>query len=165
LDTCRTADLFISHPGAFTGPIVAEKLNLPWLSVALAPESVFVCAYAPNSGLFPRAAAVVHQGGIGTLAEAMSAGVPSLIVPHIHDQHDNAFRAVKLGIARQESPASYRGPRAAAHLRSLLIEPEYRTRAAQVQAHVNQENGVERACAAIETMLNQGRPERKESPS
>ncbi len=86
------------------------------------PKSVFVCAYAPNSGLFPRAAAVVHHGGIGTLAEAMSAGVSSLIVPHIHDQHDNAFRAVKLGIARQESPASYSGPRAAAHIRSLLVE-------------------------------------------
>jgi UDP:flavonoid glycosyltransferase YjiC (YdhE family) len=126
---------------------------------------VFVCAYAPNAGLFPRAAAVVHQGGIGTLAEAMSAGIPSLIVPHIHDQHDNAFRATKLGIARQESRSRYTGQRAVAHLKALLTESRYRVEAKRVRSHVNRENGVERACAAIETMLEKssGRPmERQE---
>lgn len=116
-------------------------------------DSIFATAYAPHSALFPRAAAVVHQGGIGTLAEAMSAGVPSLIVPHVHDQPDNAFRAAKLGIARVESRARYNARRAAAHLRDLLTKPEYRARAVPISSHVNRENGQERACAAIEKAL------------
>ena len=49
---------------------------------------------------FPRAAAIVHQGGAGTLAQALRAGRPMLVVPHAHDQPDNAFRVVRLGVAR-----------------------------------------------------------------
>ncbi len=40
------------------------------------PDGVVAFDYAPFSGLFPRAAAVVHHGGIGTTALAMRSGVP-----------------------------------------------------------------------------------------
>ncbi|MGZ8197374.1 MAG: glycosyltransferase, partial [Burkholderiales bacterium] len=35
------------------------------------PRDVFATDYAPHSKVFPRAAAVVHQGGVGTLAQAL----------------------------------------------------------------------------------------------
>lgn len=53
--------------------------------------------YAPFESLMPRCRAVVHHGGIGTLAEALKAGLPQLIVPRAHDQFDNAARAERLG--------------------------------------------------------------------
>ena len=40
------------------------------------PENVLVCEYAPYSELLPRAAATVHQGGVGTTAQALAWGVP-----------------------------------------------------------------------------------------
>ena len=46
--------------------------------------------YAPYSGLFPRCSAIVHQGGVGTTAQAMRSGRPMLVVPFGFDQHDNA---------------------------------------------------------------------------
>lgn len=131
----------------------ADPRNYP---AGASSDSTFFTAYAPHAGLFPQAAAVVHQGGVSTLSEAMSAGLPMLIVPHLWDQHDNAFRAAKLGIARTESREKYQSPRVAAHLRALLEQPEYRASARRVKAHVDQENGVDRACAAIETTLAQG---------
>jgi UDP:flavonoid glycosyltransferase YjiC (YdhE family) len=56
------------------------------------PAGVIAVPYAPHAAVFPRAAVVVHQGGIGTTGEAMRAGRPMLVVPYSHDQPDHAAR-------------------------------------------------------------------------
>src|SRR5208337_76834 len=63
-------------------------------------ETICVAEYAPYSGLFPRAAMVVHQGGVGTTAQCLRAGKPMLIMPYSHDQPDNARRMQRLKVAR-----------------------------------------------------------------
>lgn len=63
------------------------------------PSSVMWQAHVPFTSLLPRAAAVVHHGGIGTTAEAFRAGTPQLIVPFAYDQFDNGLRAKRLGVA------------------------------------------------------------------
>ena len=63
------------------------------------PAGVIHVAYAPFSELLPQCAALVHHGGIGTTAQALAAGVPQLIVPFAHDQHDNAARVSGSGAA------------------------------------------------------------------
>jgi UDP:flavonoid glycosyltransferase YjiC (YdhE family) len=55
--------------------------------------------YAPYSRVMPRAAAIVHHAGIGTLAAVMRAGRPGIIVPFANDEFDNAARAQRLGIS------------------------------------------------------------------
>jgi UDP:flavonoid glycosyltransferase YjiC (YdhE family) len=70
--------------------------NLP----ASLPAGMLACGYAPFSKLFPRAAAIVHHGGIGTTGFAMRAGRPMLVVPFSHDNPDNAERLARLGVAR-----------------------------------------------------------------
>lgn len=60
------------------------------------PGSVIASKFAPFSKLFPRCAAVIHHGGIGTAAKALSAKVPQLIVPICFDQLDNAMRIKEL---------------------------------------------------------------------
>src|SRR5262249_58506190 len=64
------------------------------------PEGVAAFDYAPFSELFPRAAAVVHAGGIGTTGLAMRSGRPMLVVPHAHHQPHNAARLPRLRVAR-----------------------------------------------------------------
>lgn len=63
-------------------------------------EDVIAIPYAPFSLLFPRAAAIVHQGGVGTVQQALRAGVPQIVVPHLGDQYDNAARIVRMGCGR-----------------------------------------------------------------
>lgn len=53
--------------------------------------------FAPYRKLFARCAAVVHHGGVGTMAEALAAGKPQLILPISWDQFDNAIRVKELG--------------------------------------------------------------------
>lgn len=109
---------------------------------------------APHRALFPQAAAVVFHGGIGTLSQAMLAGVPSLIVPHAHDQPDNAMRAARLGIALVVRAHRYRADRAAGNLDRLLGEPAWRERATEVAERIQAEDGVGRACESIERVLD-----------
>ncbi|MEO8255922.1 MAG: glycosyltransferase [Acidobacteriota bacterium] len=108
---------------------------------------------APHQLLFPRASVVVHQGGIGTTAQGLRSGRPMLVVPHGHDQPDNAFRVTRLGVARTLSPSRYTADRVAGELKRLRQPEGYRTRAADVAAVVNRERGAEAAADAIEAML------------
>jgi UDP:flavonoid glycosyltransferase YjiC (YdhE family) len=110
--------------------------------------------YAPFSELFPRAAAVVHHGGIGTTGLAMRAGRPMLVMPCSWDQPDNAARVTRLGIGRSISRRGYTPARVAAELRHLLDDPSYSQRAAAVGECVRQEDGVRSACDALERLLS-----------
>ncbi|HEX3703463.1 MAG TPA: glycosyltransferase [Vicinamibacterales bacterium] len=116
------------------------------------PEILFVDR-APHQWLFPRASVVVHQGGIGTTAQALRSGRPMLVVPHSHDQPDNAFRVTNLGVARTLYPGRYQAARVARELQRLLDGEAYRERAAAVAAAVNRERGADAAADALEQLL------------
>ncbi len=118
------------------------------------PEGVVAFDYAPYSELLPRAAAVVHQGGIGTTAQGLRSGRPMLVVPFAHDQPDNADRAARLGVARVIPKARYNADRASKELGRILGEPSYGVRASEVAERTLAEDGVGTACAALEAMMD-----------
>jgi UDP:flavonoid glycosyltransferase YjiC (YdhE family) len=117
------------------------------------PEGVVAFDYAPFSELFPRAAAVVHHGGIGTTGLAMRTGCPMLVMPCAWDQPDNAERAARLGVARTIPPHRYTPARVTAELHRLLNDPAYARRASAVGAQVRQEDGVQVAYDALTELL------------
>ncbi|MGA9718543.1 MAG: glycosyltransferase [Acidobacteriaceae bacterium] len=114
--------------------------------------SMCVARYAPYSKLFPRASLVVHQGGVGTTAQAMQAGRPMLVMPYSHDQPDNARRMRRLGIAGVIRRQDYTAERAARRIRRLLGHPRFAERAAEVGERLRGENGLARTCDALETL-------------
>jgi UDP:flavonoid glycosyltransferase YjiC (YdhE family) len=116
-------------------------------------EEVLVAPYAPYSELFPRAAAVVHQGGAGTTAQALRAGTPMCVVPWGHDQPDNARRCVNLGVARVVPRNRYRAGRVAAELNRLLTDGAFRNASAHAAATIADEDGVARACEGLESAV------------
>ncbi|MCW5981608.1 MAG: glycosyltransferase [Bryobacteraceae bacterium] len=91
------------------------------------PGSIRSFSYVPFSLALPRAAALVHHGGIGTTAQAFAAGIPQLVVPYAHDQPDNAVRVERLGAGLTLLPAAYRTSTAARTLRRLLGSDEIRS--------------------------------------
>jgi rhamnosyltransferase subunit B len=117
-------------------------------------ENIRAFDYAPFSEIFPSAAAVVHQGGVGTTSQVLRAGVPHLIMPFSHDQPDNAARCVRLGVARTVSRDSYNAERAARELNGLLTDSNYKMKAREAKRIIDGENGVKTACDAIENVLN-----------
>jgi UDP:flavonoid glycosyltransferase YjiC (YdhE family) len=112
------------------------------------PAGVRAFPYLGYSAVFPHAAAVVHQAGIGTLAQAMRAGRPQLIVPVAFDQPDNAHRAAALGIARVVPFRKVTARRLASELAVVLEQSSYAREARTVAEALAKGDGA--ACAAEE---------------
>ncbi len=112
-------------------------------------DSIYVTDYAPYSELLPRAAATVHQGGIGTVAQALKAGRPTIVVPWAHDQPDNAARCRRLGLARTVRRDNYKWEVVARELDRLLGDARYASRAREMADRLAEEDGVSAACSAL----------------
>lgn len=117
------------------------------------PPRIAAFDYLPFSEIFPQAAAIVHQGGIGTTGQAMRAGRPMLVMPYSHDQPDNAARLKHLGVAQTIARDRYDARNAAAELGRLLNDPAYAARATEIGDRVRAEDGVRSACDEIEGLV------------
>ena len=116
------------------------------------PESICVAEYAPYSELFNRSAMVVHQGGVGTTAQCLRAGKPMLIMPFSHDQPDNGRRMLRLKVARVIQRGKYTPFRVARRLKAMLADPLLAKRADSVAKQLAREDGVRKACDALEEL-------------
>jgi UDP:flavonoid glycosyltransferase YjiC (YdhE family) len=121
------------------------------------PETICVAEYAPYSGLFSRAAMVVHQGGVGTTAQCLRAGKPMMIMPYSHDQPDNARRMRRLKVAKVIQRGNYTPLRVARKLKAMLAEPLFALRATLVARRLEHEDGVRTACDALEELYRNTR--------
>jgi rhamnosyltransferase subunit B len=117
------------------------------------PPELIAIDYARYSQIFPRAAAIVHQGGIGTTAQGLRSGRPTLIMPYSHDQPDNAARVERLGVSRTISRENYTVDRVVRELGMLLTEPIYAAKAEAIGRIVSTEDGVSVACETIVSKL------------
>ena len=120
------------------------------------PRGVGAFTYAPFSTVLPRGCATVHHGGVGTTAQAMRAGRPTVIVPFSHDQFDNAARAKRLGVS-----ATLRRKKATARslseaLRTVLDDPAVAARATSLGEALSQEDGAVTAAIALEEVVSTG---------
>ncbi|HEX4326260.1 MAG TPA: glycosyltransferase [Burkholderiales bacterium] len=152
----------VRDAGSFFEDSVAAALTLKRRALLLMGENVLKQAlppqmaafnYAPYSEVLPRAACVVHQGGIGTTAHALRAGVPQLVVPFAFDQPDNAARVQRLGCGRMILRRDYTAQRAARLLAALLGSPAPAQRAREIGRQLAAENGLGAACDAIEAAV------------
>jgi rhamnosyltransferase subunit B len=117
------------------------------------PDGVAAFEYAPYSEVLPRACVIVHHGGVGTTGQALRAGRPVLIVPHAHDQFDNAVRVARLGRGRVLPRPRYNTKTAVHELRNLLDDQSYAECATEVGKTVSQERGASVAADEIEKVL------------
>lgn len=129
------------------GVFLVGRTNLESYRAAFGSDQIYVTAYAPHSMLMPRGRATVHQGGVGTTAQALRAGRPMVVVPFSHDQPDNAQRCVRLGVAASIS----RHRLSAGRLTEALKRTEAMAgQAARIGQLIATEDAVGRACEKIE---------------
>ena len=132
---------------------VNEVPGVPAISHAPMGERIVAVPYAPHSELMPRSCATIHQGGVGTTAQAMRAGRPMLIVPFSHDQPDNAERCRQLGIARTLKRTQVSAAAFQRELTALLADDRAAARAREVAGRMEREPGAAGAADAIEALL------------
>ena len=123
----------------------AEQLPAPL------PDAIHHATFASFRQLFPRCAAVVHHGGVGTVAECFAAGVPQAVLPIAWDQKDNATRVKRLGAGDWMRAGRATGPRLSALLRPLLTQ-QARDASRGVSARFGNEDPLEIAADHLESL-------------
>jgi UDP:flavonoid glycosyltransferase YjiC (YdhE family) len=120
------------------------------------PPSVRAFEFAPFLGLFPLCAAVVHHGGIGTVAKALATGTPQLILPMAFDQFDNAARVKGLGAGDWLKSGRWRIAQAVDAL-ALLMSDQTRRHCRHVAEHFHGGDALETAAKLVEGLANRPR--------
>jgi rhamnosyltransferase subunit B len=121
------------------------------------PSNVIHAPYAPFSRLLPKAAAIVHHGGIGTLAQAMRAGIPQLLTPMNFDQPDNAVRVTALGVADRLRLRNYTIAAAATKIATLRTSAQVAAQCRVMAQRLAQSDSVTATCRLIESAVPSAR--------
>jgi rhamnosyltransferase subunit B len=117
------------------------------------PENVKHVEFVALGTLLPRCAALVHHGGIGTLAQGLRAGIPQLVTPMNFDQPDNALRLSQLGVADRLRLSAYKPDPAARKLAALLGSPEIAARCRTIARSIDTVDSVTATCQLIESVI------------
>jgi MGT family glycosyltransferase len=111
-------------------------------------------AYVDQPLLLERCDAFVTHRGFNSVKEALSAGVPMVVVPITADQPYSAERCADLGVARTVG-AYDRTPEAIRDaVRPVLAEPSYRTSARAFQAEMMALPGPDQMVELLEALLS-----------
>ncbi len=118
------------------------------------PGTIWHETYTSLPLLLRRSSVLVHHGGIGTIALALEAGIPQLVVPTWTDQLDNGRRVERLGCGVvQQKPLD--SAALMEKLQYLLTSSQIRQRVDSMRARI--EPGA-KVCNRIAEMIEQSGP-------
>ncbi len=123
---------------------------------AQVPDSIAHFNYVPLDQLLPRTAAFVHHGGIGSMSQAMLAGIPQILMPLAHDQFDNAARVHRLGLGTSIPSHKFTGPRLIQALKNVLDSPTITKACRDIAARLANRDGISRSADAVEARVATG---------
>lgn len=165
LSSCDTAILITAGTGMYLGAdfyaASAEAcrcLNVAGILVAQHreqlpgdyPGCVRWLGYLPFGKLMRQVKVVIHHGGMGTLACAMAAGVPQLVLPKGADRPDNAARLKKLQIAESLPPPRWQPAIIADALTRLLQSRTVSENCRTIAGRLKNSHSAAAACEMIE---------------
>ncbi len=122
------------------------------------PDSVCTVGSIPHAWLFPRMAAIVHHGGAGTTAAALSAGVPSIVTPVLGDQSFWARRVSDLGVGPTSvSRRKLTVERLSGAIEAAISDATIRAKSATLGEQIRAEDGISTAVDLIEQWFETAR--------
>ena len=115
------------------------------------PPNTVLETFVPHDAVMPLASAMVTQCGLGTLAKALSVGLPLVCVPLVADQPGNAALVAARGAGVRLHPHASPAHIARA-IQRVLAEPSFREAAGCLASHLASENGAQNAVAQLEAL-------------
>jgi len=121
-------------------------------------KAVLIVDSAPHDWLFPQCACIVHHGGVGTVAAALRAGIPSVVCPVYLDQPFWGIRLHQLGVAPE--PIAFQKlttENLVSAIRAVLaannVGNAIRARAKELAHEINKD-GIQNALKIVEEVAN-----------
>jgi len=124
--------------------LVGDQANLAYVT-----DVPGAFEFAPVARIIDQCSAAVVSGALGTLAAALTAGVPVVVLPQLFDQLWHGQRVEDLGVGIMV----IRPRQVAGAVTTLLRDPAYRERAQALATKLRAEDGAGRLVAGIEGML------------
>jgi MGT family glycosyltransferase len=117
------------------------------------PSNVTITDVLPHTLVLDKTDVMVTHAGLGSVASALSFGVPLVCTPVSRDQPLNAQRVAELGagLALSETPT---GEEVAAAIEQVLSTPGYRDAAGSLAEASRNEGGAAAAAAELEALLD-----------
>jgi UDP:flavonoid glycosyltransferase YjiC (YdhE family) len=119
------------------------------------PDHIYLIKEIPFDWLFGYCSCVVHHCGLGTTAEVLKAGLPSIPVPYMIDQFAWAERIHSLGVATHPIPRKEFTPeKLSKAITESLNNQVIRENADKIGLKIREEDGLKSAVRAIKSLLN-----------
>ena len=102
--------------------------------------------FVPQRSVLGVVQLAIHHGGNNTLSECFHFGVPSLIMPLLGDQPDNAERLRDTGLGRTLNPYKVTLDELRSTIADLLADTDLRKRMQQIGKRIRADNGLDWLC-------------------
>jgi MGT family glycosyltransferase len=121
-------------------------------SLGVLPENVLAVSYAPQLELLQRASLTLTHGGLNTVLDSLSCGVPLLVMPITYEQPAIARRVRWVGAGEMIPVARLDPARLRIQVEKLLGERAYATAARRIAEAIRAAGGAKRAGDIIENI-------------
>ncbi len=118
------------------------------------PDNVLLRPYVPQTDVLARADLFITHAGMGSVSEAISAGVPTILTPRGADQYLNSARMVELGLGRLLPRRSFTRSGVRDLAAAVLADDGMRSRLAEMRAAIQSGPTLEDGVRAIELAVS-----------
>jgi sterol 3beta-glucosyltransferase len=113
------------------------------------PNNVYLIGSVPFTWLFPHMKIVIHHGGAGTTATGLTAGKPTIIIPHNADQPAWGQRVYELGVGSKPIKKTKLTAEKLTAAILFALKPDIISNAELLGQQLKKENGVTKAVNII----------------
>lgn len=104
------------------------------------PQNVLLTTFVPQLQILDRSAAIITNGGLGTVKEAIMAQVPLLVAPCRWDQFGNAARVKFHGLGDYCNINTVTAPQLQTQLDHIVHDTAYRSQLARMKRQIEQDD-------------------------
>ncbi|UMQ42240.1 hypothetical protein MKS83_00810 [Chryseobacterium sp. Y16C] len=127
------------------------------------PENFMVYQQVPQLDLLPHLDGVVSHGGHNTVSEALSNGLPLVVIPIAYDQSHVAGRVVRTGAGERLNFNRFKAYHLNEAVQNILTNPEYKKAAEIVRQSFIEAGGSATAANLLENTTSNSTMERPKS--
>ena len=117
------------------------------------PPNVVISNWFPQPSVIPLVDAVIHHGGNNSFTECLYFGKPAIIMAYVWDGHDNAMRVQETGHGFRSDRYDWTDADLLAKIEACLTDPAMQAKLAATSAHMQSQNGPEKAATLLEGLL------------
>ncbi|WP_428036867.1 nucleotide disphospho-sugar-binding domain-containing protein [Amphritea sp.] len=117
------------------------------------PDNVIIESWFPQPSLIPQVDMVIHHGGNNSFTECLYFGKPAIIMSYVWDGHDNAMRVQETHHGLRSERYEWTDEEMIEKIETCLKDPEIARTLKATSAHMQSQNGQEKAARLLISLL------------